>query len=156
MKLPIITTLVIALGFLAASITDANKVYKWKDAEGVMHYSSTPPKPTERVSDLKNNLRVTNNKEDTHKPQKETKPRIEKNTKRVSNKAKRLQRQYCNNQRKNLRLLKRKLNVKWIKNGKSNKLNDKQRKDKIRSLENSINADCLYKKRKEINLGIKE
>jgi len=143
MKLPIITTLVIALGFLTVTITEA-KVYKWKDAEGVMHYSSTPPKPTEKISELKDDLRITDNKAMAHKPQAEAKTDAEADEKKKARDKKRKKRNYCNGQRKNLALLKRNLNVKWIEKGKSTKLSAEQRKDKLRSLENSISTDCSY------------
>ncbi len=143
MKLPIITTLVIALSFLSVTITEA-KVYKWKDAEGIMHYSSTPPKPTEKVSDLKDDLRITDNKAIAHKSQAENKTDTEANKKKQARDKKRKKRNYCNGQRKNLELLKRNLNVKWIEKGKSTKLSAEQREDKLRSLEDSITANCSY------------
>ena len=142
MKLPIITTLVIALSFLTVTITEA-KVYKWKDAEGVLHYSSTPPKPTEKVSDLKDDLRITDNKAAAHKPQ-AAKSAKKANEKKIARDKKRKKRNYCNGQRKNFELLKRNLNVKWIEGGKSKKLSPEQRKNKLRSLEENIRTDCSY------------
>lgn len=148
MKLPIITTLIIALGFLSFAITEA-KVYRWKDASGVIHYSSTPPKPTEKVSDLKNDLRITDNKSIAHKNHQETTTKKE-NKKNIRSKKTR-KRNYCNGQRRNLALLKRNLKVKWIENGKSIKLSADQRHEKLRSLENSINADCSFGEEGEDN-----
>ncbi|HFC93251.1 MAG TPA: DUF4124 domain-containing protein [Leucothrix mucor] len=143
MKLPIMITLVIALGFLSVTITEA-KVYKWKDAEGVMHYSSVPPKPTEKVSDLKDDLRITDNKAVAHKSKAENNTDTEANKKKKNREKKRKKRNYCNGQRRNLELLKRNLNVKWIEKGKSTKLSAEQRKDKLRSLEDSISTNCSY------------
>ena len=147
MKLPIITTLIIALGFLTATITEA-KVYQWKDATGIMHYSSTPPKPTEKISDLKDDIRITDNKAMAHKSQPETKATT-KNKNTRSKKTRK--RNYCDGQRRNLALLKRNLKVKWIENGKSTALSSEQRKDKLRSLEDSINTDCSFAEEAEKN-----
>ncbi len=134
MKLPIITTVIITLSFLVFTLAEA-KVYKWKDAEGIVHYSSTPPKPSEKISDLKEDLPLA------HKSQQETKK--EENNKNTRSKRTR-KRDYCNGQRRNLALLKRNLKVKWVQNGKSTRLNAEQRQDKIRSLEDSINDDCSF------------
>ncbi len=139
MKLPIITTLIITLSFLVSTVTEA-KIYKWKDAAGIIHYSSTPPKPSEKISDLKDDFRITDNKAVAHKNQQGTK---EENKKKARSK-KTKKRDYCNGQRRNLALLKRNLKVKWIQNGKSIELNPEQRQDKLRSLEDSINNDCSF------------
>ena len=149
MKLPLITTLAIALGFLSVTFTEA-KVYKWKDAEGVMHYSSVPPKPTEKITHLKDDLKITDNKaiaddaSEEDKPKEKTEEKKERtNGNEDIEKANLTNKQnFCDGQRKNLELLKRNHKVKWIENGKDTELTADQRKDKIRLLEDSVNNDC--------------
>ena len=143
MKLPIITTLIIALSFLVFTLAEA-KVYKWKDAEGVVHYSSTPPKPSEKISDLKEDLHITDNKALAHKSQRETKASAKEENNKKSHSQKTKKRNYCNGLRRNLVLLKRNLKVKWVQNGKSTELNAEQRQDKLRSLEESIDNECSF------------
>ena len=147
MKLPIITTLIIALSVLTATLTEA-KVYKWQDANGVVHYSSSPPKPDEKFSGLKDDLRITDNKSAADKGAEETQKVSEADKKITEKKQARSEKErkqnYCDGQRRNLALLKRNLNVKWIENGKSTDLNSEQRNEKLRALEDSISADCTY------------
>ncbi|MCK5812958.1 MAG: DUF4124 domain-containing protein [Cocleimonas sp.] len=143
MKLPTITTFIIALSFLTVAITEA-KVYQWKDESGVTHYSSTPPRPKEKISDLRDDLRITDNKAIAHKTTQETKSLNEKEKKKNARSKKTKKRNYCDGQRRNLELLKRNINVKWIQNGKSTKLSSEQRNDKLRSLEDSISNDCSF------------
>ncbi|HIO93090.1 MAG TPA: DUF4124 domain-containing protein [Leucothrix mucor] len=167
MKLPIITTLIIALGFLSITIAEA-KVYTWTDATGVIHYSATPPKPTEKVSNLKDDLRITDNKiaSTKIKEQKEDKtPSKEKQTNHINsdkNKAQikaRKKRGFCNSQRKNLNLLSKHKKVNWVQNGESKPLNSEQRRNKIRAIEQSIHANCSYgedRKNRKLKIQKKE
>lgn len=147
MKLPTITTLIITLFFLSPTLTQA-KVYTWKDKNGITHYSATPPRPNEKISNLKDDLRITDNKAKAHQAQqtnpKETTPNAEEEAKKERRIATRKKRNYCDGQRKNLALLKRNPNVKWIENGKSTPLTKEQHNDKIRALEDSISTDCSY------------
>ena len=40
------TAVVLGMGFMLASgVTLAQQMYKWKDDQGVVHYSDTPPPP---------------------------------------------------------------------------------------------------------------
>jgi hypothetical protein len=155
MKLPIITTLAIALSVLTATLVEA-KVYKWQDADGVIHYASTPPKPDEKISGLKDDLRITDNRSAAHKNEQETQNNDEINKKNKEQKQNRNEKErkqnYCDGQRRNLTLLKRNLKVKWIENGKSTELNSEQRNEKLRALEDSISADCTYGKAGEEKL----
>jgi hypothetical protein len=155
MKLPIIITLAIALSVLTATLTEA-KVYKWQDANGVVHYSSAPPKPNEKVSGLKDNLRITDNKSAAHKGaeemQKDSESNKEITKKKQARSEKERKQNYCDGQRRNFALLKRNLNVKWIENGKSTDLNSEQRNEKLRALEDSISADCTYEEAGEERL----
>lgn len=150
MKLPTITTLVIAAGFLTITIAEA-KIYTWTDGSGEKHYSATPPKPTEKVSNLKDNLQLTDNTfaatkvpKNTKLLEKEAKPeRINGNDNKSKVKTS-SKRNLCRSQRRNLSLLEKNRKVNWVQNGKSKPLNSEQRKDKIRILENSIRMDCSF------------
>jgi len=147
MKLPIITTLAIALSIATVTLVEA-KVYKWQDANGVVHYSSAPPKPNEKVSGLKDDLRITDNKSAAHKGEEETQTDSQTDKKAPEQKQARSEKQrkqnYCDGQRRNFALLKRNLKVKWVENGKSTELSSEQRNEKLRTLEDSISADCTY------------
>lgn len=155
MKRPIIATFAIALGFLSITMTEA-KVFTWTDASGVKHYSSVPPRPKEKVSNLSDDLRITDNKSAAPKEKEaDKKDSAEKKTdanKKANNKTKKLplnqaevKQHYCDNQQKNLMLLTQNTSVKWIEKGKETKLTDKQRKEKIRSIHKNIAEDCSEK-----------
>ena len=150
MKLSIITTLVIAIGFITITVAEA-KIYSWTDISGEKHYSSTPPKPTEKVSNLKDDLRLTDNKFAAIKVQidkksldKRTKPERMNGSASPLNIKTSLKRNLCRSQRRNLGLLKKNRKVNWVQNGKSTTLNSEQRTDKIRILEDSIRMDCSF------------
>lgn len=150
MKLPLITTLVIAISFLTITIVEA-KIYTWKDASGQMHYSATPPKPTEKISNLKDDLQITDNSSiallSKKKPlsfvKKEKPERINGSDDKSKIKTTHT-RNLCRSQRRNLSLLEKNRKVNWVKGGKSKRLNSEQRKDQIRILEDSIRMDCSF------------
>ncbi len=53
MKCLITAATLLALTFSAASFAQADKVYRWTDAEGVMHFSTSPPpanQPAEEIT----------------------------------------------------------------------------------------------------------
>ncbi len=150
MKLSIISMLVIALGFF--TIAEA-KVYTWIDASGEKHYSGTPPKPNEKISNLKDNLRIVDNKFTATKIKKVTKLLAKKvkpermngsdNKDKVKKSTKR---KLCRSQRKKLNMLKRYRKANWALGSKSKRLNNKQRQDRIRILKESIRMYCLFTK----------
>ncbi len=139
MKLPIITTLTLVLFFLGFTFVEA-EIFQWKDDTGIIHYSSTPPKPTEKISHLKGNIRFTDNKAMAYKNHQKAKSSPEKDNKKDIRSKKRKKRNYCNGQRRSLLLLKTK--IRHQKKGKSTTLSSKQRKNKIRSLKESIRSRC--------------
>ncbi len=141
MQSPTILSLILTLSLLTISTAEA-KIYQWKDAAGITHYSATPPKPTEKISDLKDDLRITDNKAVAYKGNENK--HSTKSSKQKMRSEKTRKRNFCDGQRRNLALLKRNLKVKWIENGKSTELNAEQRQDKLRELENSISNDCSY------------
>jgi hypothetical protein len=144
MKLPTITTCVIALFFLSSTTINA-KVYTWKDENGITHYAATPPRPSEKISQLTDDLRLINNKATTqHTKQEESIASTKNDAKKKPHVSKEKNRDYCEEKQKNLILLKKHTQVKWIENGKNTKLSKEQRKDKIHSLEENIRTDCSY------------
>lgn len=158
MKLPIITTFAIALSIATVTFVEA-KVYKWQDANGVVHYSSSPPKPDEKVSGLKDDLRITDNRSVTsssEEDQKNNQPKKEIKEQKQARSEKERKQNYCDGQRRNLALLQKNLKVKWVQNGKSVELNSEQRNEKLRALENSISADCTYGEEGEERLKRKQ
>ncbi|MCK5903316.1 MAG: DUF4124 domain-containing protein [Cocleimonas sp.] len=144
MKLPIITTLFIALSFLFITLAEA-KVYQWKDAAGITHYSATPPRPNEKISNLKDDIRITDNKSVAYKKRKTSK----RTTKQPEKKTEEIKQNFCNHQQSNLALLTDNINVKWIEKGKETKLTTKQREDKILLLRQSIKIDCNFNEGQE-------
>ncbi len=154
MKLPINITLLVAVGFLTITTLEAKtKVYTWKDASGEMHYSAFPPKPTEKVSSLKDDMRIPDNKENTDKSlekDKITENVVNETQKNRDERNKRLK--YCENQYKNIELLKSNKMVKWInKDGKSEILTTEQRKFKLQSLKINIRNNCSSLKKETEN-----
>lgn len=148
MKQPIIATFIIALSFLSLTIVEA-KVYTWTDDSGIKHYSSVPPRPKEKVSNLSDNLRITDNSSTAPKVEKkqdiaEKKPSKGIKKKRPLNQAEAKQ-HYCDNQKNNLMLLTENTHVKWIEKGNETQLTNEQRKHKIRDLHKSIAEDCSDK-----------
>ena len=150
MKLPIITTLVIALCFLTITIAEA-KIYTWTDDSGEKHYSATPPKSAERISNLKDDLRIVDNKFAATKVPKKTESLIKKakperiNGSDNKSEVKRSnKRNFCRSQRGNLSMLKKNHKINWVKSGKNKTLNNKQRKDKILILEENIRMNCSF------------
>jgi len=152
MKKTILITGLCALAISFSATTQA-KIYKWKDSKGVVHYSATPPpqkvKTKRSIENIEDKIRFAAGK---YRPSaktaskrptsnRESANQEEKNNK-LSAPSKKLV-SFCKNQRKNLATLKSNYQNVWVEvDGKEQKLDQKQRQEKVNYLIKAIKDNC--------------
>lgn len=153
-KKTITLTSFLAVSFsMTFSMSSHAEIYKWKDASGQVHYTATPP-PTHKKIKAENIEDKIKNSAGKYKPtsksveSKSTDEKSEKTNdddasdKKEANKPTKQLIDYCNEQRKSLKLLKNNQNVTWEQFGKKTNLTASQRKSKIKSIKSNITEEC--------------
>ena len=147
MNKPTIITLSL-LAFTLSITSIQAKIYKWTDANGAVHYSSTPPKHNKKikVKDIEDKIRyaagkpksTAKNTERFENPDKQD----EKNEDKLAPPSAQLIK-YCKTQRSNLKQLKENFNTVYVSpNGKKTLLSQQQRKKKVKEIRKSISTEC--------------
>lgn len=152
MKTSVILTS-LTLSALLATLPAQAKIYKWTDANGQVHYTAQPPKQTKKSAIKAKNIeaeikskagkyRGPSKTASTEKvaatPAAETKkkePELAGPDKQLID--------YCKGQRANVAQLKKNFRTIWVDaKGKKTRLSQAQRKEKVASIQKSIDETC--------------
>lgn len=151
-KKTITLTRFLAVSFsMTFSMNAHAEIYKWKDASGQVHYSATPP--THQKAKAENieakikmsagkynpSSRIAKNKSSEENKENSSDEPEDKNAK---NKPTKQLIDYCEGQRKSLKLLNNNQNITWEQFGKKTKLSAAQRKSKIKNIKSNITEEC--------------
>jgi len=136
------------------SINSHAKIYKWTDSKGVTHYSATPPakstKSKQKVKNIEDEIQRAAGKHRPKQAKTKNKDTQKKNVEKKETESeselsppdKRLV-DYCRGQKNNLASLTNNFRNVWIDaKGKKNRLNQKQRQEKVDYLKERIEKDC--------------
>jgi len=149
-------TSLLAVSFsMTLSMNTHAEIYKWKDANGQVHYSATPPTHKKaKAEDIEGKILMSAGKFDPSRVSKkssddsdnENKNKNDDDTKaenkKEANKPTKQLIDYCKGQRKSLKLLKNNQNIMWEQFGKKTNLSAAQRKQKIKSIKSNITSEC--------------
>lgn len=147
----ILSATAIYIGALFITISSQADIYKWTDKKGVTHYSSQKPIQQKiKTENIEGQIRSAAGKYKAS-PRKSP-PSSSKNTTKKSSDVKKNTTlagpsakliAFCKNQRKNLSLLKQNYRNRWQdKDGKTSWLDQKQRKEKVNTIKESITKEC--------------
>ena len=134
-------TLSIAVLFI--TMVSQAEIYKWTDAKGVTHYSAQKPIQQKIKSEnIEDKIRFAAGKYQASSRQApKTTANSKKKTKLTGPNKKLIT--YCKTQRKNLAQLKKNYRNLWKdKDGKTSRLDQKQRQEKVNQIQKSITAEC--------------
>lgn len=138
---------------LLMSVNSSAKIYKWTDSNGQVHYSAQPPVQKEKrikSENIEDKIRANAGK---YRPPSNTKVARTTNNdasqsssdntdNELSGPNKKLIK-YCNNQRKNVKQLKKNFRNVWVDvKGNKTSLTQEQRKEKVALIESKIKTDC--------------
>ncbi len=145
-----LSTLLISISMLFINMSSQAEIYKWTDAKGVTHYSAQKPtQPKIKSEDIGDKIKSAAGKykassqKPTYSSSQNTSKSTDGKTKiDLSGPSAQLV-TFCKNQRKNLALLAKNYRTKWEdKEGKVSLLDQKQRKEKVQSIQESITKEC--------------
>ena len=143
-------TAVISTGVFLVTINSQAEIYKWTDAKGVTHYSAQKPTQQKIKSEnIEDKIRSAAGKyqassgQTSQAPAKNTaKSNDSKSKTKLAGPSAKLV-SYCKSQRKNLAQLKKNYRNVWKdKDGKTSRLDQKQRQEKVNQIQKSITAEC--------------
>ncbi len=147
----ILSAVLASTSLLLINTSSQAEIYKWTDAKGVTHYSAQKPTQQKiKSEDIGDKIRSAAGKHQalSQKPaqastQTTGKKSADGKTKtELAGPSARLV-SFCKNQRKNLTLLTKNYRNRWEdKGGKVSFLDQKQRKEKVRSIRKSITKEC--------------
>ena len=144
----ILSATVISTVVLLATMNSQAEIYKWTDAKGVIHYSAQKPTQQKIKSEnIEDQIRFAAGKHQvasrkTSQTQDTKKSNNSKTKTQLAGPSAKLV-SYCKSQRKNLAQLKENYRNLWkSKDGKTSRLNQKQRQDKVNQIQKSITAEC--------------
>lgn len=147
------TTIAISIFMLLAATVNTNsqaEIYKWTDVNGVTHYSSQKPvKKKIKSENIEDKIRFAAGKykaPSRQSTQNSAKPVVKakgaKSKEEIAGPSAKLV-SFCKTQRTNLAQLKKNYRNVWQdKDGKKSRLNQKQRKNKVKLLQKSITDEC--------------
>jgi hypothetical protein len=135
---------------LFTTMSSQAEIYKWTDTKGITHYSAHKPVQKKVKSEnIEDKIRSAAGKYSASSKHISQTSSPEKNKKNTNNKKLELEgpnaklAAFCKNQRKNLSLLTKNYRNSWKeKNGKTTRLNQKQRQEKVVQIQKSIRAEC--------------
>jgi len=142
----VLSAVVISTVALLSTMNSQAEIYKWTDAKGVTHYSAQKPIQKEIKSEnIEDKIRFSLGKYQASS-QKQSKDSAEskdsKNKTQLAGPNAKLV-SYCKTQRKNLAQLKKNYRNLWKdKDGKTSRLDQKQRQQKVKKIQKSITAEC--------------
>ncbi len=146
----ILVAAAISTGVLLTTMNTQAEIYKWTDAKGVTHYSAQKPTQQKIKSEnIEDKIRSAAGKyqASSQKASKSPKNATAKSknttakTQLAGPSAKLVS--YCKSQRKNLAQLKKNYRNIWKgKDGKTSRLDQKQRQEKVNTIQKSITAEC--------------
>jgi len=146
----IMSAVVISTVVLIVTMNAQAEIYKWTDAKGIIHYSSQKPIQQKIKSEnIENEIRSAAGKyraSSQQTPKTSTKvtakPKDSKTKTQLAGPSAKLA-SYCKTQRKNLAQLKKNFRNLWKdKGGKTSRLNQKQRQQKVNKIQKSITTEC--------------
>ena len=145
-----LSAIVISTGVLLVTVSSQAEIYKWTDAKGVTHYSSQKPIQhkikTENIEDkirsAAGKYRASEQQASQKSAQTTTKSNDSESKTELSGPNAKLV-SYCKGQRKSLAQLKKNFRNIWKdENGKTYRLDQKQRQLKVDQIHESITKEC--------------
>jgi hypothetical protein len=145
-----LSVVVISTSVLLVTMNSQAEIYKWTDAKGVIHYSAQKPvQQTIKSENIEDEIRSAagkyraSSRQVPQTPaQTTTKSKNIKTKTQLSGPSAKLV-SYCKTQRKNLAQLKKNYRNIWKdKGGKTSRLNQKQRQQKVNKIQKSITTEC--------------
>lgn len=175
-KIKKITKISLALLVISASTTVSAKIYKWIDDEGQMHYTQRPAPAGKDATDIEQEIRhaadlptsssskaakakvgkygtkpaaETKNKDPEKKEVAEKRSEDDKQAENSVAEYEKKLKEYCEKQTANLDALNSDTPIAWQDEGKTKLLSNSERKDKIESIQTSIEENCKAKPKDE-------
>ncbi len=145
-----LSAVVISTYVLLLTVSTQAEIYKWTDAKGVTHYSAQKPVQRKiKTEDIEDKIRSSAGKyqASSRKTSQTSAINVNKNNgngtqEKLAGPSQKLV-SYCKGQRKNLAKLKKNYRNIWKdKDGKTTRLDQKQRQEKVNIIQKSITTEC--------------